>query len=1185
MTVLCCVALMLAMAPVSVLHITAQGESVVVNVKDFGAVGDGKTNDRAAMMKAFNYAITNYASKSLPVTVYFPEGEYGLQVGGMYIDMPFGSGNLTVKGDGADKSTIVYLDEWVNGGSWVALRIQLVGEPASEDDYMHDVVIQDLGVYDTDPVNHAWHPDKGDPGKEETHGFNIQHCVRATIKNCKISNVGDEAVDMSHCIDSEMVDNYVENSPGAGTGGGAISVGDGSRNVRIANNTVVGSVAGKTNWAIAVEALEEHIEEITVENNIISGINGYGINIGAPAGTIADVVVQDNVITDCRNGGIRFMGAGQTDDVLVKNATITNTAIGIYLEGGNKDGTVIKNCIIDGISGHGVKIDSTNCNDTLIQNSIISNSQYRAIYNAGTDTKIDRVLMDGVGLGGSGDYAILQYVPSGTTTSCSEVSNTLILNCQSKRGIHGVRKVSNTMIAQAENAGYISMSGVSVIENCKVNRIVQLKNGYTVDGLLLYTEADLGTNAITLASLTKCTVKNSVFVMPSRYAVNESGTANNNTIIDNVTIGGSGIKIVGSDTVSTDNVTGTMGATETYRYRVVDGKVTIMEWLDATATEAVIPATIDNYPVVAVDAWAFALCDRLVAVTIPAGVTAIGANAFFMCDALTDVYYSGNMPAKDIVAIGVNNEALIDATWHSPSALYSDTVRHSVMDTESGNGLAFRFELLASGVSVVGGNRVNLTNATVDYLGTAVKLVSMGAVVTNNAAIATVDLTLEAVNGRDVANIPTVYLQEVTGDVCVFATRIINIPNSALSRKVYARPYYIVEVDGERIAVYGEVDAISCSDVLSKNLSLEEYYIENIQSALPEYESKIGNNNLTFTMMSDPHLRTNASHIVENVEASSAWANLVGNDFVMISGDFIIGDLDKQTSLGLIDTAIEAAGSYGSVPVYAVKGNHDTNEDYKIGTDPDTGKAVYSTVDRITEKEFYDHAIAHSEATIVTDPNNPYGGYYYVNFPQQKIRMVCLNTTEIRNDVDILNSTKNDFRRNGAFSIEQLTWVADVALQVPDGWAVMMVSHIPPIKGSDVGVEDETTADAPFHTRGIKNNALTTICEAFVNGEKGSVKVPQNGNKTITYDFSAQGEGEFIGHFSGHVHEDSCSVYNGINYVVVNCTTPQKRWDTSLDRKAGTETALSLNSFIINRETRTVECIKVGTGESFSFSW
>ena len=204
--------------------------------------------------------------------------------------------------------------------------------------------------------------------------------------------------------------------------------------------------------------------------------------------------------------------------------------------------------------------------------------------------------------------------------------------------------------------------------------------------------------------------------------------------------------------------------------------------------------------------------------------------------------------------------------------------------------------------------------------------------------------------------------------------------------------------------------------------------------------------------------------------------------------------------------------------------------------------------------------------------------------------MICLNTTEDRDGVDILDSAKSDFRWSGVKSVAQLSWLANTALHVADGWAVMMVSHIPPITGADVGVGDETSADAPFHTRGIKAAALTELCEAFVSGGKGTVtaKAMVNGvvkNVTVSYDFSAQGEREFIGHFCGHVHEDSLTEYNGINYVVVNCTTPQKRWDTSLDREVGTETALSLNSFIVDRENQTVHCIKVGTGESFSFTW
>ncbi|MBR2319383.1 MAG: right-handed parallel beta-helix repeat-containing protein [Clostridia bacterium] len=799
--------------------VASEQDMVIVNVKDFGAKGDGKTNDYAAMMSAFDYAITHYASKSIPVTVYFPEGEYGLLRGGMYVKMPYGSGNLTVKGAGADKSTIVYLNEWDNGGSWVALRLQLEQDPSSVEDYLHDIVIEDLGVYDTDPVSHAWHPDKGDPGKEETHGFNIQHCVRATIRNCKVDSVGDEAIDMSHCIDSEMVDNLVINSPGAGSAGGGISVGDGSNNVLIARNTSLGSIgaSNKVNWAIAVEALEEHIEDVIIEDNVIQGIHGYGLNIGAPAGTIANVLVQNNIITDCSYGSIRLMGSGQTTNVQMLNNTMTGGNYGVYLEGSNKDQTLIENCVIENTTNCGIKIDSPSSDDTAIRHSIIRSSQYRAIYNAGSNTKVDHMLIDGVGLSGGVDYAILQYIPSGATTSCSEVSNTVILNCQSKRCTYGVQRVVNTLIEQVETSGYVSIAKADLIKNCKVNRIIQAKKGSTIDGLVLYTEANLGTHAITLSGLTDCTVTNCAFVMlnnSSRNAVFETNSADANTITNNVSVGGKGIKVIGANTVSTGNVTGTYGTTDIFRYRVVDGKVTITEWLDKSCTDVMIPAVVEDYPVVAIEPWAFMMCDDLTTITIPDSITAIGANAFYMCDALTNVNYFGSKADWNAVAIGENNDALLNAVWCSPAALYSETVRHSVMDTDHGNGLAFRFELQATGIKVVGGNRVSLTNATVNYFGAAVKLVGLGAVVTNDASVGVDGLTLDVVNGQTVLDVPTVYLQDVTADSCAFATRIINIPDTALNRKLYVRPYYIVEVDGEQSVIYGDTDSASCIEYM-----------------------------------------------------------------------------------------------------------------------------------------------------------------------------------------------------------------------------------------------------------------------------------------------------------------------------------------------------------------------------------
>lgn len=653
--------LVLTVLPMGALYapVVAEGEpeSVVLNVKDFGAVGDGKTDDEAAIWATFESALMDYMIKDIPVTVYFPEGQYGLKNGGLYVYLPRGAGNLTVKGDGADKSTIVYLEEWTNSGSWVALRIYPRITPTSVDEYLHDITIQDLGVYDTNPVAHAWHKDKGDPDTEETHGFNIQHCVRATIKNCKVDSVGDEAIDMSHCIDSVMRDNLVVNSPGAGSAGGAISVGDGSKNVLITNNTVIGSIddPNKINWAIAVEALTEHVEDVTIIDNQIQDIAGWGINLGAPNGTMTDIVIHSNTIYHCRDGGIRLNGKGTATNTQIYDNTIEQTRYGIFLDGSNKVGTWIEDCTIENVSGYAVSIGSVGQRDTVVQDVTIRNAKWRAFYNAGVNTTVDRLFVDGSGTAGNvTDSAVIQYTGGGDCT----ISNSVFLNCRNKRGIQGVAKVINTYIQQPEISGYTSITGVALIQNCWVNRMITLKSGYTVDGLTLTATEELGNHAIVLSNLTDCTVTNCRITIPSRYGISEAGTADRNTITNNVIIGGSGIKTVGADTVVADNVRSTLATNGQFHYYLVDGAATIIAPVDSTLPAYTIPDTIEGCPVTTIDPWAFAFNESLFDIVLPRTVTAIGQHAFNGCKNLTNVYYTGSVDEWTAITIGGGNGSL-----------------------------------------------------------------------------------------------------------------------------------------------------------------------------------------------------------------------------------------------------------------------------------------------------------------------------------------------------------------------------------------------------------------------------------------------------------------------------------------------------------------------------------------------
>lgn len=67
------------------------------------------------------------------------------------------------------------------------------------------------------------------------------------------------------------------------------------------------------------------------------------------------------------------------------------------------------------------------------------------------------------------------------------------------------------------------------------------------------------------------------------------------------------------------------------------GGVTIVRFLDETATACVVPAEIDGRPVRHVGDWAFDGCDSLTSVVIPSGVLTVGVRAFYNGKALTSV--------------------------------------------------------------------------------------------------------------------------------------------------------------------------------------------------------------------------------------------------------------------------------------------------------------------------------------------------------------------------------------------------------------------------------------------------------------------------------------------------------------------------------------------------------------------
>ncbi len=213
--------------------------------------------------------------------------------------------------------------------------------------------------------------------------------------------------------------------------------------------------------------------------------------------------------------------------------------------------------------------------------------------------------------------------------------------------------------------------------------------------------------------------------------------------------------------------------------------------------------------------YAFSCCDSLTSVSLGNGLSWVKSNCCYSCSALTDVYYNGSEREKESIRFSGGNDDILNACWHyayvDPAELFSDVVEHSVMDTDQGNGLAFRFTLTADNVAVTNRTKAVLSAATVNYRGNDCRLIGMGAVAT---LLSDTDLERGNVDGEMVVDIPAVYLCDVQPDSCAYFVRIIDIPERGLTRTVYVRPYYIVEVDGEEVVVYGDIDSASCTEYM-----------------------------------------------------------------------------------------------------------------------------------------------------------------------------------------------------------------------------------------------------------------------------------------------------------------------------------------------------------------------------------
>lgn len=421
-------------------------QSNLLNVKAYGAVGDGVTDDTDAINAVIQLVKANNLSG-----IYFPQGTYLIDgndpldlvyyydLGGLFIDFPTRlllHPNAILKAKTSDKVgyAIINLknthDVIIEGG-------HIIGER-----YTHIGVLGEFGF-----------------------GIAVRNCKNITIKNVQIREcwgdgliVGAQDGDVSSFSENIYIENVISKN-NRRQGLSVISC----RNLFIENCEFSLTNGTAPQSGIDLESNVGYItnENITIKNCVFVDNVGFGIVI---ANTCKNVVIDGNYLTGC--------AIVTATSVISENVMITNNKIhlpaqlngqGIYCIGNNKDLVIKGNFIKCPIGPLSMGIGFENQKSVIIDSNIITDCAY-GIFFGGTINSTKIIITNNL-FKDMRDNAIQPYLQ----LQQSMISNNLFYNLKG----HGIQakldlcEVSHNIFTLGDKSGIAGNP-----QNCMISQNV-----------------------------------------------------------------------------------------------------------------------------------------------------------------------------------------------------------------------------------------------------------------------------------------------------------------------------------------------------------------------------------------------------------------------------------------------------------------------------------------------------------------------------------------------------------------------------------------------------------------------------------------------------------------------------------------------------------------------------------------
>lgn len=368
---------------------------------------------------------------------------------------------------------------------------------------------------------------------------------------------------------------------------------------------------------------------------------------------------------------------------------------------------------------------------------------------------------------------------------------------------------------------------------------------------------------------------------------------------------------------------------------------------------------------------------------------------------------------------------------------------------------------------------------------------------------------------------------------------------------------------------YGNDD--SSNVIYSNNLSVSvPYYWEEMIKTKSEKVKSLqiagGKDSVSFVWASDPHIPDETS--AKTTDLGKLMASIMEEcniPFSLITGDIGTRESQPKKEDYLRMQAMipeHLAPLWGSEKLLVALGNHDgcygdARGSYKMQYSPEEMWQFYFANQALDSRRVFSED----------------GSYFYVDNVAQKTRFIILNSQYGgKYSTDANGWATNDRFSESCYGQEQLNWLANVALNMPEGYGAVIASHVPPRIL-------ESNQTSPY----TKDSAqLRGIIDAYNNkttfqGTHTSKTVPWS-NSVVNVDFTGA-KGEVIAMFVGHIHQDTVDTKTmSCPIITIIPAGEEIEGDEKADRKFGTDKETNFDVVTINRKTRTINLTRVGWG-------